>query len=235
MQRDMPATLARLAEIGYREVEFAGYFGRSPEETRRLLQQNGLTAPSTHIGPDQLTNWDRALDDALARGHSYVTIPWLPENMRGTADGWRRIAADFNRAGERAKTRGLTFAYHNHDFEFNRVEGLVPFDILLAETDPALVQYEMDVYWVTKAGRDPLDYIRRHPNRFSMLHIKDSAGPPEHRMVDVGEGTIDFGAILRLDASQRRAIRHVFVEHDSPADPLAFAKRSFDNLSRVEF
>lgn len=231
----MPGTLARLAEMGYREVEFAGYFGRSPEEVRRLLDQNRLTSPSTHIGLDQLPNWDRALDGALARGHRYVTIPWLPENMRGAADGWRRVAAEFNRAGERAKARGLTFAYHNHDFEFNRVEGIVPFDLLLAETDPAFVQYEMDVYWVTKAGGDPLEYIRRHPDRFSMLHIKDSAGPPDHRMVNVGAGTIDFGAIMRLDASQRGTIRHVFVEHDNPTDPFAFAKQSIDHLSRLEY
>lgn len=231
----MPGTLARLAEMGYREVEFAGYFGRSPEEVRRILDQNRLTSPSTHIGLDQLPNWDRALDGALARGHRYVTIPWLPENMRGAADGWRRVAAEFNRAGERAKARGLTFAYHNHDFEFNRVEGIVPFDLLLAETDPAFVQYEMDVYWVTKAGGDPLEYIRRHPDRFSMLHIKDSAGPPDHRMVNVGAGTIDFGAIMRLDASQRGTIRHVFVEHDNPTDPFAFAKQSIDHLSRLEY
>ena len=145
------------------------------------------------------------------------------------------MAAEFNRAAERAKTKGLQFAYHNHDFEFNRVEGIVPFDLLLAETDPALVQYEMDVYWVTRAGSDPLAYVRNHPTRFSMLHIKDSAGAPEHRMVDVGAGSIDFAQILRLDASQRGAVRHVFVEHDNPADPLAFAKRSFDHLSRLEY
>lgn len=231
----MPGTLARLAQIGYREVEFAGYFGRSPEQTRALLAQNGLTAPSTHVGIDQLANWDRALDDALARGHSYVTIPWLPENMRGSADGWRRMAEQFNRAAGQAKARGLMFAYHNHDFEFTRVDGVVPFDLLLAETDPALVQFEMDIYWVTRAGGDPLDYIRRHPTRFSMLHIKDSAGPPDHRMVSVGDGTIDFAAILRLDASQRGAVRHTFVEHDNPADPFAFAQRSFDHLSRMEY
>jgi sugar phosphate isomerase/epimerase len=235
MRRDMPGTLARLAEIGYREVEFAGYFGRSPEETRRLLAQNGLTAPSAHIGLDQLANWDRALDDAVARGHQYVTIPWVPENMRGSAEGWRRMAADFNRAAERAKTKGLQFAYHNHDFELQRVDGVVPLDLLLAETDPALVQFEMDIYWVTRAGGDPIEYIRRHPTRFSMLHAKDSAGAPEHRMVDVGAGAIDFAAILRLDASQRGAVRHVFVEHDNPADAMAFARRSFDHLSRLEY
>jgi sugar phosphate isomerase/epimerase len=93
----------------------------------------------------------------------------------------------------------------------------------------------MDVYWVTKAGGDPLEYIRRHPDRFSMLHIKDSAGPPDHRMVDVGTGTIDFSAIMRLDASQRGTIRHVFVEHDNPTDPFGFAKQSFDHLSRLEY
>lgn len=235
MRRDMSGTLARLAEIGYREVEFAGYFGRSPEETRRLLAQNNLAAPSAHIGLDQLANWDKALDDALARGHQVVTIPWVPENMRGSAEGWRRMAADFNRAAERAKTKGLQFAYHNHDFELQPVEGIVPLDLLLAETDPALVQFEMDIYWVTRTGADPLAYIRRHPTRFSMLHVKDSAGAPEHRMVDVGAGSIDFAAILRFDASQRGAVRHVFVEHDNPADAMAFARRSFDHLSRLEY
>ena len=236
MQRDMPATLARLGEIGYREVEFAGYFGRSPEETRRLLEANRLTAPSTHIGYDQLkANWDRALDDAAARGHRYITIPYLPNDVRASAATWRRVAEEFNRGAERAKARGLGFAYHNHDFEFIRVDGVLPFDLLIAETDPALVSFEMDVYWTVKAGGDPLAYIRQHPTRFPMLHIKDSGGPPAHQQVDVGGGTIDFAGILRLDAGQRATVRHVFVEHDQPPNPMAFAKASYDYLSRMEY
>lgn len=236
MERDMPATLARLAEIGYREVEFAGYFGRSPAQVRALLEANRLAAPSTHVGYDLLrSGWDKALDDALAAGHAFVTVPWLPEEARRTRDDWRRTADAFNRAAERARARGLRFAYHNHDFEFRDVDGDTLFDTLLQHTDPSLVEYEMDVYWTVRAGRDPLAYLRRHPSRFALLHIKDSAGPPAHTMVDVGAGTIDFAAILALDARQQSAVRHVFVEHDQPADPLAFAKRSYDHLSRLEY
>ncbi len=236
VQRDLPGTLAQLSQIGYREVEFAGYAGRTPAQTRELLQQNRLTAPSTHIGFDQLgANWDRALDDAVARGHQFITIPWLPDSVRGSVESWKRVAKEFNVAGARARARGLGFAYHNHDFEFARVEGAVPFDILLAETDPAAVSFEMDVYWTVKAGSDPLAYLRQHPTRFPMLHIKDSAGPPNHAQVDVGSGTIDFAAILRLDAAQRRTIKHVFIEHDQPPDPMAFAKKSFDYLSAMEY
>lgn len=236
MQRDDEGTLRRLSEIGYREVEFAGYYGRSPEQTRAMLERHRLTAPSTHIAYDAIvTGWDRALDDARARGHRIVTIPWLPADARKSVSTWREVASRLNRAGEAARARGLGFAYHNHDFEFTRVDGVVPFELLIAETDPTLVDFQMDVFWLVKGGGDPLAYLRAHPARFSMLHIKDSSGPPEHRQVDVGAGTIDFAGILRLDASQRRAIRHVFVEHDQPADAMAFAKTSFDHLSAMEY
>jgi len=235
VQRDLPGTLASLAQMGYREVEFAGYAGRTPEQTKQLLAQHGLTSPSTHIGYDQIAaNWDRALDDALARGHRYVTIPWLPQQVR-TADGMRRVADEFNRAGESARRRGLRFAYHNHDFEFAKAGETTLFDMLIAGTNPDDVFFQMDVFWLVKGGGDPLAYIRQHPTRFTMLHIKDSSGPPDHRQVDVGAGTIDFAGILRLDESQRSVVEHVFIEHDSPADPMAFAKTSIDYLSRLEY
>jgi sugar phosphate isomerase/epimerase len=236
VQRDMAGTLERLAQIGYREVEFAGYFGRTPAETRALLDRFGLAAPSTHVGYDLVsTGLERVLDDAAARGHSYVTVPWLPPDARRSVTTWREVAERFNRAGEAARARGLSFAYHNHDFEFVRTGDAVPFDLLLEHTDPAAVSFQMDVFWLVKGGADPLAYLREHPDRFTMLHIKDSSGPPAHTQVDVGAGTIDYAAILRLDASQRRVIRHVFVEHDQPPDAMAFAKASYDYLRKLEF
>jgi sugar phosphate isomerase/epimerase len=236
MQRDMPDTLARLGEIGYREVEFAGYFNRSAPEVRRLLEANNLAAPSTHIGYDRIAkDWDRALDEAAAMGHSFVTVPWLPDSVRTSADSWRRVADDFTRAGARAKARGLRFAYHNHDFEWVRVDGAVPYDLLLDNTDPAVVDFQMDIYWTVKAGGDPLAYLKKYPSRFAMVHVKDSGGPPNHQQVDVGSGTIAFPAIFRLDAEQRHAIQHAFVEHDEPADPLDFARKSYAYLSTMEF
>ena len=236
MQRDMPGTLARIAEIGYKDVEFAGYFGRTAADVRQLLERNGLGSPSTHVGFTGLgPDWEKALDFAASVGHTFATVPWIDEKDRKTLADWRRHAADFNKAAERARARGLRFAYHNHDFEFKTVEGVVPYDLLLRETDPALVSFEMDVYWVTEGGADPKAYLRQHPDRFAMLHIKDSAGPPKHEQVDVGAGTIDFASILRLDAEQKHAVKHVFVEADQPPDPTAFAKKSFDYLSKLEF
>jgi sugar phosphate isomerase/epimerase len=236
MQRDMPGTLARLAEIGYHEVEFAGYYRRTPAEVKQLLERNRLSAPSTHVTYESVRDtFDKVADEAQAVGHQYLTVPFLGEAERRSADTWRRVAQDFNRAGEKARARGLRFAYHNHDFEFNRVDGILPFDLLITETDPALVSFQMDVYWTVKAGGDPLAYFRRHPTRFSMLHIKDSAGPPGHAQTDVGAGTIDFAGIMRLDVSQQSSVKHVFVEHDQPPNPLVFAKNSFDHLSKLEY
>ena len=235
MRQDFDGTLARLADFGFREVEFAGYFGRTPAQVRDVLRRLNLAAPSTHIGFDQLGDaWDRVLDDAAAIGHRYVTVPWLPTEPRGSVDGWQRVAVAFNRAGERAKARGLKFAYHNHDFEFARIGDVVPYDLLLAETDPSLVEFQMDVFWLVKGGGDPLEYLRKHPGRFTTLHVKDSSGPPNHAQVNIGDGMIDFAAILRLDRAQRQVVRHVFVEHDQPADAMAFARDAFGYLSTME-
>ena len=234
--RDLPGTLAGLAGIGYREVEFAGYFGRKPAEIRSLLAANGLTAPSTHVEYGLIASgWQRTLDAAAEIGHRYVTIPWLAPELRASVNSWTAVAHAFNRAASEARARGLSFAYHNHDFEFARVEGRVPFDLLLAETDPSLVHFQMDVYWTVKAGGDPIAYLRAHPGRFPMLHIKDSSGGPAHTQVDVGAGTIDFAAIFRHATEQGKPIAHAFVEHDDPPDPMQFAKRSFDHMKALAF
>jgi sugar phosphate isomerase/epimerase len=232
--KDLPGTLARIAEIGYRDVEFAGYHGRTPAEIRDLLTRYGLRAPSAHIPVADLRgNWTKVLDDAKTIGHEYVTIPWLGDADVATIDGWKRTASLFNSGAFQAKGAGLKFAYHNHDFEFRTISGLVPFDVLLAETDPALVSFEMDLYWVVRAGRDPIEYLTRYPNRFSMFHAKDSAGPPKHEMVEVGKGVIDFGKIFA--EGKRVGVQHVFVEHDNPADAFASIATSYQYLSKLEF
>ncbi|HEX9282738.1 MAG TPA: sugar phosphate isomerase/epimerase [Gemmatimonadales bacterium] len=232
MQADVEATLARVAATGYTEVEFAGYFGKSPGEVRAILDRHGLAAPAAHVSmaADQ---WRAALDAARVIGHHYVVVSWIPAEQRQTLDAYKRMAQDFNRLAAEARAAGLQFAYHNHDFEFVPLEGRLPFDVLLAETDPTLVQLEMDLYWITKGGQDPLAYFARYPGRFPMVHVKDSAGAPEHRMVDVGAGTIDFRKIF---ARRKQAgIRHFFVEHDEPADAFASIRASYEYLKRLEF
>lgn len=233
MARDFDATLGIVADIGYREVEFAGYFGRTPSEVRASLQAHGLAAPSTHIGlPTDDDAWAATLDEAIAIGHQWVVIAWLDAPMRRSPDDWARVADRFNLLARRARDAGLRFAYHNHDFEFARVNDSSLFEVLLAKTDPSLVDLEMDVYWVTKAGADPLALIERHPGRFPLLHLKDATAAPERRMVDVGSGTIDFTAILAAD---RDTLKHAFVEHDAPPDPVVSARASYSYLSRLPY
>ena len=236
MRADMPGTLAAIAAMGYREVEFAGYFGRTPAQVRELLATNKLASPSTHIGFDAMkADWDKTFDEALAIGQKFITVPSPPNGAAATVASWQRIADDFSTAGERAKARGLTLGYHNHDTEFAVVDGTSPLEILITRTDRRFVSFQLDVFWATRAGADPAAWITKYPARFAMLHIKDSAGAPAHTQVDVGTGTIDFARILRTDLDLSHAVQHVFVEHDQPADPMLFAKKAYDYLSALEY
>ena len=233
MEKDVEGTLAGVAAAGYAEVEFAGYFDKTPAEIKAMLDRHGLVSPSVHSGNITPDAWAKALDAAHVIGHQFIVMPWIPAELRKTLDDWKRIAADFNRLAAAAKAAGLQFAYHNHDFEFPLVEGKVPYDLLLAETDPNLVKLEIDLYWITKAGQDPLTYFARWPGRIPMVHVKDGKGPPDWAMTEVGSGTIDWKRIFAK--SQQAGIQHYFVEHDQPADPIASITASCAYLKKLEF
>lgn len=231
MERDAAGTLAKLAGIGYKEVEFAGLYGKEAREMRAILERNHLVAPSGHIGTAEMRgDWARTLDDAAMLGQSYITCAWIDQAER-TVDGYRKIADLFNRSGETARAAGLQFCYHNHDFEFRKVGGLVPYDLLLSSCDPELVKMEMDIYWLVRGGRSPLAYFKANPGRFPLVHVKDM--DRGGAMVDVGKGIIDFRAIFRQ--SSEAGIHHYFVEHDDPPDPLATARASYGYLHRMEY
>ena len=234
MEADMPGTLAKVAAAGYKEVEFAGYFGRTPAQIRALLQQNGLTSPSSHLPIDVFEKTPGVLADAKAIGNEWATLPWIGEDRRGqSADDWKRLADLFNTFAKQARSAGLRFAYHNHNFELAPIGGTRPLDILLTNTDPSLVDFEMDLYWVVFGGGDPLDFFNRYPGRFPMVHVKDSGGPPDNKMVDVGSGVIDFPTIFANGG--KAGIKHYFVEHDQPADPIATITNSARYLSNLTF
>jgi len=222
-----------VAQIGYKEVEFAGYFNHTPADVKAILDRHGLSAPSTHIPFESDEQWKAALDAAKTIGHEYIVMPWIPAERRMTLDAWKQIAADLNRAAEAAHAAGIQFAYHNHDFEFQRMEGQIPYDVLLQSTDPKLVQLEIDLYWITKGGQDPLAYFARWPGRIPLVHVKDSAGPPEHKMVDVGKGTIDWKRIFAK--KDQAGIKHFFVEHDQPPQPFEDIAVSYRYLKNLEF
>ena len=234
MKDDMPGTLAKVAAAGYKEGEFAGYFGRTPAQVRALLQQNGLTSPSSHLPLESFEkNAAATLADAKAIGNEWATVPWIPEDRRKTVDDWKKIAGLLNTFGTQAKANGLRLAYHNHNFELANVGGVRPLDLLLTNTDPSLVDFEMDLYWVVFGGGDPLDFFNRYPGRFPMVHVKDSGGPPDNKMVDVGSGKINFPAIFAQ--SEKAGIKHYFVEHDQPADPIATIRNSASYLLALTY
>src|SRR3990172_2530131 len=166
-ERDLDGTLARLARIGYREVEFWNYYGRTPAQVAHLLTRHGLTSPSVHVGLESLEGDAAAatLDAAREIGHRYLVVAWTPTQWRRTLDDWRRLAERFNRAGERCRASGLEFGYHNHDFEFTPLEGAVPFDLLCEATDPALVRLQVDLYWMLAGGGGPVPVLRRRARR----------------------------------------------------------------------
>lgn len=224
MQRDFNGTLRAVRAAGYREVEFAGYFGRTPREVRNALAAARLSAPAAHVDANVLlAGFDEVLERTRAVGHRWIVIAWIPEEMRRSLDDWRRMAELFNQSAELARRSGLGFAYHNHDYAFWPVDGAMPYDVLLENTHPGLVRMELDLFWTRKGGQDPLAYFERWPERFPLVHVKDMTAGGE--MVDVGQGVIDFRAIF---AQARRAgIQHYFVEHDEPADALASIRHSY--------
>ena len=229
MAVDLNNTLQGIAAIGYQEVEFAGYFDHSPEEIRTILSGEGLASPSTHIPLKFIQNSpNQIIDTALTIGHEYIVMPWIMPHQRSLYK-YKEYIELFNKFGEQCQRVGLKFAYHNHDFEFEVIEGIRPMDLLIEETDNNLVSFELDLYWIIKAGEDPLRYIKKYPNRFPLWHIKDMDN--DGSMRDVGEGIIDFEEIFKL--KELSGLEHYYVEHDNPPDSLMTASKSFDALLKL--
>jgi len=230
MATDVPGTLRAIAGIGYKEVEFAGYGDHSPQQVRGLLDDLELKSPSSHgnaviIRDDPLS----LIEMATAVGNDYLTVAWLDPKDRQSLDDYKRWAETFNHAGEVCRENGIRLAYHNHDFELLPIDGQLPFDILLSETDPALVDFELDMFWVRKAGQDIVNILNRAPGRFTMAHIKDM--DEQGNIVEVGTGVIDFESILGNEAAS--GLRHLFVEHDQPSDPFKSAAISYLTLASI--
>jgi sugar phosphate isomerase/epimerase len=260
MKTNFEGTIAKVAAVGYKEVEFAGilapssgYFGRSPKDVRAILDKNGLSSPSCHIDYDSVEKkWPEALEAAKIVGHSYIICPSIDEKQRAEPGGWKRAADLFNKAGEASKKAGIQFGYHNHSFEFEPAEtlgGKLPYDFLLAETDPKLVNMEMDLCWISVAGKDPLSYFEKYPGRFPLVHVKDwvkdSSSSSAYelakgesvkfggRMADVGQGSINWKNLFAH--SEKAGIQHYFVENDEPKSAFDDIKISYDYLHNLQF
>lgn len=242
MQADPVGTLARVAKIGYNSMEGATYtgtemfYGMKAKEFKQLLDKNGLIMPSSHyrLGLEKMNGqdvqgtilhgWEKAVDNAAQVGIKYMVCAYLSPAERGDLDHYSWIAGELTKAAETCKSAGIQLCYHNHDFEFQSINNSTPYDILLS-TDRELVKMELDIYWVKKAGKDPIALFNQHPGRFPLWHVKDMDKTPEQKFAEVGSGSIDFKSIFTH--AGKAGLEYYFVEQDqTPGDPFISIEKS---------
>lgn len=233
LKEDFSGVVRAVGAMGYDGVQFAGYGGLTAAEMRQLLDEAGVKPAGTHTGLDTLeNNLDEDIQYNLAIGNRWILCPALPESRRQNADGWRQVAESLNKIGAQCRAAGLLFGYHNHAFEFPEVPGTAGkrgLDILLGETDPNLVFWEPDVYWIVKGGADPAALIRQYAGRVPITHLKDMTGDSRQTFAEVGEGTLDWPSILA--ASQAAQVEWHCVEQDRcDRPPLESVRLSLQHL-----
>lgn len=248
MLKDAAATVQNLAKTGYREVEAYGYengkiFGLTLPDFMKLLEDNGITMPSIHktmtlshynaTTKDITDSLKKDIDDLAARQVRYVVCPYIEEKERGSIEqliGLYRAAADY------CTKAGVHFAYHNHDFEYSRrgPDGRLLIEWLLHELDPAKVTMEMDFYWVTFAGYNPIDWFKAYPGRWALCHLKDMARTEKRETIEVGDGFIDFASILKW--SKKAGLRYHFIELENyVTTPLEGVKKALNQFKKVKY
>lgn len=256
MLADFEGTLEKVAQIGYQQVEFSamGFLGRSAQTVQTLLTSNKLEAPVGRIAPmlpegffqlprDQamqiyrergqpkylLDNVKQSLEAAVALGQRYLVLPALmPDNFK-TLDQVKSNIDLINQAGELCARQQVVFGYHNHSWELTPIDGQMPYDLMLEQTDPDQVTYQMDAYWIVKGGGDLSTYLARYPGRFATCHLKDIDANGD--FADVGDGLIDFPRFTKEAMSQ--GAKYFFVERDNPPKPAESIQRSYDYLKQM--
>ena len=245
------AVLKKVAEAGYKWIEPYGYesrkfLGKTPAEFKQICTDLGMRVPSVHSitevsseeGKDDIvTQMKTSAEDALALGSEYIVWAYLTPEQRTSMDDYKKHIETWNQFGEICKETGIQFAYHNHDFEFLKFDGEeeMPYEMIMRDTDSDNVKLEMDLYWVTKAGQDPVEWFAKDPGRFHLWHVKDMYPEDEH-FAPVGKGKIDFKKIF--DERQTSGMKYFFVEQDAVregANPLDNIKISWDFLNGSDF
>ena len=248
MERDPRGSLKRVSDLGFRYLELAGYadgrfYGYPPAEFRKITDDLGIKIISSHA---MIDTSDKAADNIrkLAEDHAglgvrYCVQPWVLEEDRTTLTSYKKMAAQWNRAGGIMKEYQVQFGYHNHNFEFDTVEGEIPyFDVLLKELDNDLVTMELDLFWAVKAGQNPVEMFHKYPGRFQLFHMKDMFTreapfftPDTDDFAPVGAGILDFTEILNF--KETAGFKYMFVEQDSTKDgkPFDSIQTSISNLT----
>lgn len=232
ISKDVKATLEKVAAAGFTTVETYGFsikdqfWGLSPIELKKILDQNGLKAVSGHynlgsfLADGNTTEPKAAIEAATILKSDYLTIPWVDEPFRQNISDYKVIAARLNEAAKMCQKAGLKLAYHNHDFEFQKHDGVTGYEILLKETDKDLVYFELDLYWVVRSGNDPVQLFTANPKRFKMWHVKDMDKLNPALNAEIGSGSIDFKTIFKQ--AKQSGLKHFFVEQENNYNPDSF-------------
>jgi sugar phosphate isomerase/epimerase len=270
LEKDFEGTIAMLAEMGYREIEMygpysfsaqsakerwkavtpmlgfsgSGYFGRTENQIKELFDTYGLKIPAIHTDLDTLEkNMNRLGEAGDALGFSYVILPSIPDERRQSLDDYKKMAEVFNDIGANAKKVGLKFAYHNHGYGLSEVDGQIPLHLILDNTDPGLVFFEMDLFWTIAGNADPVEYLKKYKSRYHLMHVKDmkevktfsgDGGDASQwielfpNMTTAGDGVADLETILPV--AKKNGVRHFIVEQDMVKDPEQALKSSIDYL-----
>ncbi len=274
LEKDFNAGIKLIAEIGYKEIEMfgpfpfsvdtakerwdsitpalgfsgSGYFGHTLQDIKTILEEHKVKVTSVHSDMETM----QARMDEIGKagdqlGFEYIGLPAIPEEKRKTLDDYKRVAEELNEIGEKAKKAGLKFAYHNHGYGLNEIDGQIPLKIIFDQTDPNLVFFEMDIYWTVAGGADPIDYLRSYPGRYHLMHIKDmkkkirfsgdGSRPSQWielfpYMTSAGEGVLDIPSIISV--GQKNGVRHFYVEQDMVENPEVALEKSFDYLKTLE-
>lgn len=248
MQKDATGSIQAIAAAGYKNIELAGYnagkfYGLTPIELKTLTSGLGMKIVSSHVAADLPTYFKnntlpaeylKAMDDAVLMGQKFFIWPFLQPAFRNDKDNAMRIAELFNKAGAEAKTRGLQFGYHNHAFEFDPIGDTNMMNIFLKETDPKVVQLELDLYWIVFANQDPITIIKNNPGRFALYHVKDMAKSEKRESIEIGDGTIDFNKIFK--ETKGIGAEYFFVEQEAyRTTSLEAIKTNYKRICKLKF
>jgi sugar phosphate isomerase/epimerase len=233
--KDPKGVLQKVASFGYKELETFGYndgkiFGLDFKEFGKFTKE--VVSGHYPIELARSDKWEKAVTDAKSIGQKYIVVPYLQEKDRKTIDDYKKVIESLNKAGEVCNKNGIRFGYHNHAFEFETVDGQVPYDLMLKELDPKLVGLELDIYWVYRAGKDAIKMFEANPGRYEQWHVKDMDKTNKDRNADVGTGSIDWKAIFAK--AKQSGMKHFYIEQESyPGEPIASVEASIKNLKTI--
>lgn len=235
MLADNVGTLKKLASLGYKEIESAGsdkgyYYGLKPSEIKKITKDLGLILRSGHVHFDD--KWQQTIDDAAEAGQEYLIVSSMPSKGQ-TVDNYQKVAESFNKAGEACKKSNLKFGYHNHEYEFEKDNGKILYEVLVEKTNPEYVHMEMDLGWVVVTGNDPLELFAKYPGRFPLWHLKDM-DMVKKQSTEFGKGGLDMLRILK--AAKKSGMKHFFVEQEEyTSTPFESLEQNYAYLSKLKY